>query len=66
MRDPAVPPRWAFYGHPDSETFWERHCEERLLQKRFLAIQGWPGVFTRETLRTILAVYVDDFKLAGV
>jgi hypothetical protein len=29
-------------------------------------IPGWPGVLTDETLRVMLAVYVDDFKLAGV
>ena len=65
MRDPVVPLRLALYGHPDSGTFWERHCEERLLQKSFITIPGWPGVFTHESLRVVLAVYVDDFKLAG-
>ncbi len=35
-------------------------------RKGFLAIPGWPGVFTHDTLRVVLAVYVDDFKLAGV
>jgi hypothetical protein len=64
MRDPVVPLRLAHYGHPDSGTFWGQHCEERLLQKGFRTITGWPGV-AYDSLRVVLAVYVDDFKLAG-
>ncbi len=62
---PVVPLRLALYGHPDSGTFWEQHCEERLLLKGFRTIPGWPGVFTHEPFLVVLVVYVDDFKLAG-
>ena len=58
--------RLALYSHPDSGTFWEKHCEAALIKNGFRTISGWPGVFTHETLRVVLAVYVDDFKLAGL
>ncbi len=44
MRDPAAPLCLALYGHPDSGTFWEQHCEERSLMKGFHSIPGWPDV----------------------
>ncbi len=66
MRDPVAPLRLAPFGHPDSGTCWEQRCEERLLQKGFLAIPGLPGVFTHDALRFVLTACVDDFKRAGV
>ncbi len=66
MRDPVVPLRLALYGHPDSGSFWEQHCEERLLLKSVRTTPGRPGFFAHDTRRVILAVYVDDCKLAGV
>ena len=66
MRDPVVLLRLEIYGHPDSGSFWERQCEECLPLMGFRTMPGWPGVFTHETLRVVLARYVDDFKFLGV
>ena len=52
--DPVIPLVLAFYERPDSGGFWERRCEE-----------CWPSIFWHSELRLLLAVYVDDFKLAG-
>ncbi|CAE7248212.1 unnamed protein product [Symbiodinium natans] len=66
-KDPVVRLRLALYGHPDSGGFWEQHCEKRLKEVGFELVYpaAWPSVFFHPTLRLLLAVYVDDFKMAG-
>ena len=67
FRDPVVRLRLALYGHPDSGGFWEQHCEKRLREVGFELVfpAAWPSVFYHPTLKLLLAVYVDDFKMAG-
>ena len=67
FKDPVVRLRLALYGHPDSGGFWEKHCEQKLKQVGFdlLFPSSWPSVFFHTGLRLLLAVYVDDFKMAG-
>ena len=65
--EPVCPLVLALYGHPDAGGYWERHCTERLMQCNFQPIDqsSWRSVFWHETLKLLLVVYVDDFKLAG-
>ncbi len=65
MRRPVVIMRLALYGHPDSGTFWEEHCEKHCLAQGWKPIESWPSCFFHEELRLFLVIYVDDFKLAG-
>ena len=57
----------ALYGHPDSGGFWEQHCEKMLKGVGFELVfpAAWPSVFYHSGLGLLLAVYVDDFKMAG-
>jgi len=64
--DPVVPLKLALYGHPDSGSRWERHCESQLCTVGFVPIPSWPGIFTHNKLKILLTVYVDDFKVAGL
>ena len=66
-KDPVVRLTLALYGHPDSGGFWELHCEKMLGGVGFQLVfpAAWPSVFFHPQLRLLLAVYVDDFKMAG-
>ena len=56
----------AFYGHPDSGTYWESHCDSSVRKVGFApAGAGWPSCYIHSALQLFLVVYVDDFKLAG-
>ena len=55
----------ALYGHPDSGTFWEQHCNEQLFQCGFKQVPNWNSCFHHPVMNVFLLVYVDDFKLAG-
>ena len=57
----------ALYGHADAGGFWEAHCEEKLLSIGFTRLaEEWQGVFWHERTRSLLIVYVDDFKPAAL
>ena len=55
----------ALYGHPDSGTFWEQHCDKSLRAVGFEPILNWPSCYVHPDLDLLLIVYVDDFKLSG-
>ena len=74
----AWPPEWqgkwhrpvvrllkALYGHPDSGTFWEKHCDKALRQCGFEPIVNWSSCYYQKKLKLLLSVYVDDFKMSG-
>ena len=67
MRRPVVPLLRAMYGHPDSGTYWEEHCNDAVESKGFVAIikSSWPGTYFHPRLRLMLVIYVDDLELAG-
>ena len=67
FKDPVVRLVLALYGHPDSGGFWEQHCEKMLKEVGFHLVfpAAWPSVFFHPDLKLLLAVYVDDFKMAG-
>ena len=56
----------ALYGHADAGGFWEEHCEAQLVSIGFARLsEEWQCVFWHEETRSLLIVYVDDFKLAA-
>ena len=65
FRTPVVRLRKAIYGHPNSGSYWEEHCNKFLLEAGFKPIEAWPSCFWHEKLKLMLSVYVDDFKLSG-
>ena len=61
---PMVPLRLALYGHPCSGAYWERRCDGKILSEGFRKICDggeWRSCYFHDELRTLLAVYVDDF-----
>jgi hypothetical protein len=66
MRRPVVQLKKALYGHPDSGTFWEKHCDKHVRTVGFLPVsEEWPSCYFHRSLKLYLVIYVDDFKLAG-
>jgi hypothetical protein len=63
--DPVCELRLALYGHPDSGGFWEKHCDDILVDIGFEKIDSWGSCYFHPVHRTFLIVYVDDFKMAG-
>jgi hypothetical protein len=56
----------ALYGHPDSVSFWQNHCNKKVGKVGFRGLGSeWPSIFYHDELRLLLTIYVDDFKLAG-
>ena len=64
-RRPVVQLRKALYGHPDSGTYWEVHCNAALKRAGFIAVRNWSSCFMHKGLGLMLTVYVDDFKMSG-
>ena len=64
-RRPCVRLWRALYGHPDSGTFWEQHCDKALKSVGFVALEDVPSAYYHKGLKILLTVYVDDFKMAG-
>ena len=64
MKDPVCPLISALCGHPDAGTCWEKYCDTQLRKGGSLPIMNWSGCYRHTSLRAVLTVYVDDFKLA--
>ena len=65
-RRPVARLRKALYGHPDSGTMWEKHCDKHVRDAGFdLVGAAWPACYFHKGLHLLLVVYVDDFKLSG-
>ena len=58
-KDPVIRLHLALYGHPDCEKMLEEVGFELVLPA------AWPPVFYHKGLHLLLAIYVDDFKMAG-
>ena len=65
MKCPVVVLKRALYGHPDSGSFWEEHCEAAVKEVGFETVEDWPSCYWHPTKKLFLSVYVDDFKMAG-
>ena len=64
MTTPVVQLKKALYGHPDSGTFWEQHCDEHVRSVGFEPFGGeWPSCYYHLGLNLFLVIYVDDFKM---
>ena len=64
-KNPVCKLRLALYGHPLAGAFWERHCTKQLKSVGFTPIPTWENCFVHREFKTVLMVYVDDFKMAG-
>ena len=65
-RRPVVRLDKALYGHPDSGTMWEQHCDKKVQEIGFKPIgEEWPSMYFHDKLKLLLVIYVDDLKLAG-
>ena len=65
-RRPVVRLRKALYGHPDSGTMWEQHCDKAVKEVGFVAVgPEWPSTYYHKEMELLLVVYVDDLKMAG-
>ena len=66
FRRPVVRLDKALYGHPDSGTMWEQHCDIKVQEIGFKPIgEEWPSMYFHDELKLLLVIYVDDLKLAG-
>ena len=65
-KDPVVRLHLALYGHSDLGGFWKQHCEKMLKEVGFELVfrAAWPSVLYRKGLQMLLAVYVDDLRMA--
>ena len=56
----------ALYGHPDSGTMWEHHCDKHVKSVGFKPIgEEWQSCYFHPVLRLFLVVCVDGFRMAG-
>ena len=63
---PVVHLKKALYGHPDSGTFWEQHCDAHVRSVGFEPIgPEWPSCYFHAGMNLFLIIYVDDFKMSG-
>ena len=66
FRRPVVRLDKALYGHPDSGTMWEKHCDTSVRELDFIPVgEEWPSMYYHPKLQLMLVIYVDDLKLAG-
>ena len=56
----------ALYGHPDSGTMWEQHCDKKVQEISFNPLERkWPSMYFHDELKLLLVIYVDDLSLLG-
>ena len=66
FKKPVVPLLRALYGHPDSGTMWELHCDKHVKSVGFKPVgEEWQSCYFHPALRLFLVAYVGDFKIAG-
>ena len=68
MTTPMVQLKLALYGHPCSGAYWEERCENKVKKEGFRKLSEggeWRSCYYHDKLKVLLAIYVDDFKMAG-
>ena len=65
MTRPIVVLQKALYGHPDSGTYWEQHCNAHCESVGFVPIPDWPSCYHMKWLDLFPTIYVYDAKMAG-
>jgi len=63
--DPVCPLLRNLYGHPNAGALWDRGVRKNLRAAGFETINGWEGLYVHKKKQLFLAVYVDDFHMAG-
>ena len=57
FKKPVVPLLRALYGHPDSGTMWEVHCDKHVQSVGFKLVgEEWQSCYFHPTLRLYLVV----------
>ena len=47
----------ALYGHPDSGTYWEAHCDTMVRKVGYMPVgEGWPSCYVRPALKLPLVL----------
>ena len=65
FKKPVVRLWKALYGHPDARTYWEQHCNNKVVEAGFEPMINWPSCFFHPVTKLMCTVYVDDFLLSG-
>ena len=67
MRDPVFRLVLALYGHPESGGHWEIFADAFLKKEGWTAVSvdAFRSVYWHKVLKTILVLYVDDFRISG-
>ena len=55
---PAVLLKKALYGHPDSGTYWEKHCKRAVGKAGFQPINNWPSCFFHSKLKPLSLIHI--------
>ena len=50
MTRPVVLLQKALYGHPDSGTYWEQHCDSHCQTIGFIPVENWPSCYYMKRL----------------
>ena len=50
---PTVRLQKALYGHPDSRSDWDQHCDKALREVGFTPITDWPSRYFHPTLNLL-------------
>ncbi len=66
VREPVVLLLLALDGYPDSPSYWEIHCDGKVVNKGWKVLgPEWPSMYWHPQLKLLLSIYVDDYKMAG-
>ena len=66
FRRPVVRLVKALYGHPDSGTMREQHCDRNVEELNFVPVgEEWPSMYFHKELQLLLVIDIDDLKMAG-
>ena len=68
MTDPVCKLVKALYGHPNSGSYWEARCHEKVVSEGFELIGDsgeWRSRYVHKELGVMFVIYVDDFKMGG-
>lgn len=56
----------ALWGHPDTCTFWQQHCDDVIVSSTdWIPIEACQACYDHPKWKRLLPVYVDDFNTSG-
>ena len=67
LRDPVFRLVLALYGHPESGGHWEQFANAMLVKEGWkpVSVDAFRSVYWHDTFKSIMILYVDDFRIAG-